>query len=88
VAALCERLGDMTTLDDYDTDDDEYNRQVYTAKISHDNEPTDDDEDDTITIRAHLEYTKSGDRHYAISDSGADLGCPLLYLTFTFLSVF
>jgi hypothetical protein len=32
----------------------------------------DDPNDDTIIIRAHLEYTKISDRHYAISDSGAD----------------
>ena len=31
-----------------------------------------DTHDDAIVIRAHLEYTKISDRHYAISDSGAD----------------
>ena len=40
---------------------------------------TDDlSEENTITIRANLEYTKSTGRNYAISDSGADssiLGC-------------
>ena len=31
-----------------------------------------DDDDAILTIRAHLEYTQHGDKHYAISDSGAD----------------
>ena len=32
----------------------------------------DDPNDDTIIITAHLEYTKTTDRHFAISDSGGN----------------
>ena len=74
VAALCEKLGDLTSLDEYDTDDDEYSRQIFTTTsiIYKDMDHPIDNDEGTLVIRAHLEYTKSGDRHYAISDSGAD----------------
>ena len=65
MAALCEKLADMTTLEnDYDTDDDECMRMVHVCSIL--------DDDTPITIRAHLEYTQSGDKYYMISDCGAN----------------
>ena len=70
---LCEKLGDMSSLDSYKTVDDDRMRQVYmvTHDASLDDSPPQDA--DALVIRAHLEYTKtSSDRHYAISDSGAD----------------
>ena len=67
--ALCEKLGELTTIEDCDTDDEELYSHAYTALTMY---TPDDPEDDTITVRAHLEYTKSGNRQYAISDSGAD----------------
>jgi hypothetical protein len=70
MVALCEKLGDLTTMDDYETDDDECMRQMYMVSSLATN--TCHEEEDIITIRAHLEYTKNADRHYAISDSGAD----------------
>jgi Reverse transcriptase (RNA-dependent DNA polymerase) len=67
--ALCETLGNLTMMDGYDTDEDSCMHQTYmTTVVNLDDDPS----DDTIIIRAHLEYTKISDRHYAISDSGAD----------------
>jgi Reverse transcriptase (RNA-dependent DNA polymerase) len=67
--ALCETLGNLTILDGYDTDDDACMHQAFMTAVVN---LEDDLPDDTIIIRAHLEYTKISDRHYAISDSGAD----------------
>jgi hypothetical protein len=64
---LCETLAKLTTLeDDYDTDDDQLQRGVHMVLVS---QPEDND---IITVRAHLEYAIKGEKHYAISDSGAD----------------
>jgi hypothetical protein len=70
-------------LTDYDTDDDVCMHNAYTTStISLDDETY----DNAIVIRAHLEYTKITDRHYAISDSGADssilgLNCHVIFYT-------
>ena len=45
------------------------NQAYMTSVISFDDEPN----DDTIIIRAHLEYTKVTGHHYAISDTGFTL---------------
>jgi hypothetical protein len=68
MAALCEKLSDMTNVyNAEDTDDEELYRYAYTSVVT----PS-ADEDDTMMIRAHLEYTQESDKHYGISDSGAD----------------
>jgi hypothetical protein len=74
MAALCEKLGDLTTLDDCSTDEEELVRRPCTC-ITLENdlvEDNEEDEEDALIIRAHIEFTKSGDRNYVISDSGAD----------------
>ena len=69
LADYCERLGDYTLADeDREIDEDEIFREYTTATMTIPEEP----DDLAIVIRAHLEYTKSGEKHYAISDSGAD----------------
>ena len=66
-ASLCAQLGEMTTMDS----DDEWEGEDQDMHINMCivDQPEDDN---TITVRAHLEYTQSGDKQYAISDSGAD----------------
>jgi hypothetical protein len=65
----CTKAPNLTSMVDYGTDNDACMKQIYTMhSIGHDA----DSEDDAIVVRAHLEYTIPGNRHYAISDNGAD----------------
>jgi hypothetical protein len=67
---LCEKQGDMSSLDGYEAPEENCMRHAYMMTLSGlDDGPS----DDAIVICAHLEYTKTtSDRPYAISDSGAD----------------
>jgi hypothetical protein len=68
IAALCEKLAEMTNPDmEEDTDDEELYRTAFMCVV-----PPSTDDEDPITVRAHLEYTLDNGKHYAISDSGAD----------------
>lgn len=66
---LCEKLEDKSTLESYETADVNSMPQAYmVTRAGIDDGHT----DDTLSIPAHLEYTKTDDQHYAILDSGAD----------------
>jgi len=57
-------------VDSYDTDDDDCMRYMYMCNTI--TAPPGYDDVTPMVIHAHLEYSMLGDKHYAISDSGAD----------------
>ncbi len=69
---LCDTIGSsMNFDDDYDTDDEEFHMQM----VQHALDPDDDNAEVPITVHANFEYTTTGRKNYAISDSGADSCC-------------
>jgi hypothetical protein len=73
MTARCEKLEDMTNVDDAeDTDDEEMYRNAYTTMTTISKQEEEEEKEEPILIRANTQIAIDDNRHYAISDSGAD----------------
>ena len=73
MAALCEKLGELTSMDtEGDTDDEELHRNAFTTMTRFSEEESEEESEEPILIRANTQIAIDDAKHYAISDSGAD----------------
>jgi hypothetical protein len=73
MAALCEKLGELTSMDtEGDTDDEELHRNAFTTMTRFSEEESEGESEEPILIRANTQIAIDDAKHYAISDSGAD----------------